>query len=311
MNEITNWILGLTIDKKEDIMLEKLIAAAREKNIPVYAIAEAEREDDIRVEKGIPGNLCNNLYSVSKNFTATAVGILIDRKRLRLTDDLWGLFHGAYPGMPEEWKYVTVRHVLTQTVGLSRGFLDVDVEDTALYPSDDYLQMVFDCPFDCAPGVRFCYSDSNYYLASRIVSAACGEELSAFLRREMFNPLGFTAPAWAMCPRGYAMGATGLFCSVKDMIKLGILYANGGVWKGQRILSEKWVREASEPHAEGRYGYSFWTNEGAPYYSCGGMFGQTIFIPREKGKSVIAWAAYDTNGSLAPLTALAGEYYHG
>lgn len=292
-------------------MIEKLIAAAREKEIPVYSIAVAENEDDIRVEKCVPGNLCNNLYSISKNFTATAVGILTDRKQLRLTDDMWSLFHGTYPNMPEEWKFVTVRHVLTQTVGINRGFLDVDVEDTSLYPTDDYLKMVFDRPFAYAPGARFCYSDSNYYLASRIVSAVCGEELSDFLRRELFNPLGFTAPGWAMCPRGYAMGATGLFCSVKDMIKLGILYANGGVWKGTRILSEEWVREASKPHADGRYGYSFWMNGDAPYYNCGGMFGQKIFIPRERGKSVIAWAAYDTKGALAPLVELAEAYYRG
>lgn len=291
------------------MIFEKMTELIREKNLPVYTLAAAASEDDIRTETCSPAHLCNNIYSVSKNFTATAAGILFDRGQLRLTDDMWSLFHGSYKNMPEEWKYITVRHVLTQTIGIDRGFLDVDVEDTSLYPTDDYLKMVFELPLVHAPGTRFCYSDSNYYLASRIVHAACGEEMTSFLRRELFNPLGFTAPAWMFCPHGHAMGATGLFCSVKDMIKLGILYANGGVWNGQRILSEKWVEEATKPQVEGRYGYSFWMNSDAPWYTCGGMFGQKILIPRKKGKKIIAWSAYDRNHAVDALVGMADAYY--
>jgi len=136
--------------------------------------------------------------------------------------------------------------------------------------------------------------------------------LFQFLRRELFNPLGFTAPAWAVCPNGHAMGATGMFCSVKDMIKLGVLYANGGTWKGQRIISEEWIKEASLPHAAGWYGYSFRMNGDAPWYGCGGMFGQKMFIPREKGKAVIAWSAYDADedsDSTDVLIPMIDEYY--
>ncbi|MBE6931334.1 MAG: serine hydrolase [Ruminococcaceae bacterium] len=293
------------------MILDKLTDEIRARSLPVYAVAAASCEDDIRVERCFPGNLCNNLYSVSKNFTATAVGMLADRGKLSLEDDVWSLLHGMNPDMPQEWKNVTVRHVLTQTIGTDRGFLDVDVEDTALYPTQDYLKMVLEHPFSHAPGEHFRYSDSNYYLASRIVHAASGERLFDFLQRELFNPLAFTAPAWACCPQGHAMGATGLFCSVQDMIKLGILYANGGVWRGQRLLSEAWVQEASRPYAEDRYGLSFWTSEQNAWYNCGGMFGQKIFIPRKPGREVIAWAAYDTNQATAPLVSMVEAYYRG
>lgn len=52
------------------------------------------------------------------------------------------------------------------------------------------------------------YSDSNYYLASRIAAKAAGERLQDFLARELFLPLGFQGWAWAVCPYGHAMGAT-------------------------------------------------------------------------------------------------------
>ena len=128
-------------------MIEKLIEAAKKSNAPVYYIAEAEDETNIRVGRCMPGNLCGNIYSVSKNFTATAVGILLDRKMVSLYDDVWSIFHKDYPSMQEAWKYVTVKHVLTQSIGISGGFLDVDVEDAESYPTGDYLSMVFDRPF--------------------------------------------------------------------------------------------------------------------------------------------------------------------
>ena len=95
------------------------------------------------------------------------------------------------------------------------------------------------------PGEKMVYSDSNYYLASRIVAAVSGKKLQDFLLENLFNPLCFQGTGWATCPRGHAMGATGLFIRTEEMLRFGALYLNGGMWEGRRLLSEDWVAKAT------------------------------------------------------------------
>jgi len=64
----------------------------------------------------------------------------------------------------------------------------------------------------------------------------------AFCRENIFQPLGFREAAWGCCPPEHAIGATGLYIRVNDMIKLGAVYLNCGTYRGKRILSEGWVK---------------------------------------------------------------------
>ncbi len=284
-------------------MLQQLANVAREQALPVYTLAEfhAGRTE---LETIHPSHAASNLYSVSKNFTATAVGMLCDDGALTLDTSVYDLFHAARPDCGEDWKRVSVAQVLTQTVGIGAGFLDIDSEDIAAYDTDDFLHLVFSAPFVYNPGEKMVYSDSNYYLASRIVTAACGEPLQEFLRRRLFAPLGFQSWGWAVCPQGYAMGATGLFARVQDMVKFGRLYLDGGVWQGERLLSERWVREATAAYTGlgpgQRYGYSFWKVDDSAAYHCAGMLGQVIFIDPAAGR-VVAWQAYDPDNRAGVL----------
>lgn len=279
--------------------MQEMIDFIHEHKLNIYSLTMIENgEESSRVING--ANACNDIYSVSKNFTATAIGILCDRGKLSLTDTVWDIFHDEYPKhCTELWKSVTVEHVLTQTIGISAGFLDIDVEDVRTYTSRDYMEMVLSAPLPYAPGEKMVYSDSNYYFASRIAAKAAGERLQDFLQRELFEPLEFQGQAWACCPLGHAMGATGLFIRVCDMAKFGQLYLQNGEWKGQQILSQRWVREATVPRFTENYGYSFWM-QGEGRYACGGMYGQNILIfPRSN--AVVAWQAYDPEGKVGSL----------
>ena len=282
------------------ISMDALLDMIRQNNLPVYKLTYIENGVE-RTETVTPANDCNDIYSISKNFTATAIGILIDRGQLSLTDTVWDLFHADYPAeCTGKWKDVTVEHVLTQTIGIDHGFLDIDAEDVRSYPSDDWLAFALSSPLVYRPGEKMVYSDSNYYLASRIAAKAAGERVQDFLQRELFTPLRFQGHAWACCPHGHAMGATGLFLRVPDMAKLGQLYLQDGVWEGKRILSTRWVREATVPRFVEQYGYSFWMN-GEGRYSCGGAYNQIVLVLPRKN-TVVAWQAYDPEGRCGMLS---------
>ena len=292
-------------------MLKQFIEIAKQYHVPAYAVTII-RDGVSETACITPANDCNDIYSISKNFTATAIGMLCDRGILSVNDTIYDILSPLYPDMPTVWRECTIAHVLYQTTGIEHGFLDIDVEDARAFGADWLHYTLFDHAPTVKPGTLYRYSDSNFYLLSRVFARASGEEMMHFLQREFFVPLGFQGQAWAVCPAGHAMGGTGLFLRVPDMAKLGQLYLQGGVWDGKRILSEEWCREATRLRVavdENRgYGYSFWKETAHPTeFHCGGMNGQAIRIYPEKNL-VIAWQGHDHNAMIGKFFALADKF---
>ncbi len=228
---------------------------------------------------------CSNCYSVSKSFTATAVGIASDLGLLSVDDPIVKHLGDCLPASHDpKLGEVQLRHLLTQTMGLGQGFLFEP--DRYTHNTDDFIGLSLSAPLPHSPGNAFVYSNSTYYLLACIVEKVSGLPLDLFLRKHLFSPMDISAFAWERCPMGHAMGATGLYLSTRDILKLGILYLNGGEWEGRRLLSEDWVRTATRPDPlvtpEAPTGYSFWLNpEGG--YRCAGANGQSVVVLPEKG----------------------------
>lgn len=240
-------------------------------------------------EKGIQAhrfqicNNCNNSYSVAKVFVVTALGLLWQKRQLDVGDSIYDLFKDRYVDDVESaWQLATIEHAMTHKLGFDEGFLDIDVEDVNAYSSDDYLQLVLTHPLRYLPGTHSQYSDAAYYLLSRIVSQVAGETMDALLFRCIFRPMGFQEVAWSRCPHGYPMGATGLYISSEDMVKLGALYLNGGIYNGQRLLSKEWVDKVIENE------YELHSMTPGGLIGKGGMYGQALIFS-QKARFAVAW----------------------
>ncbi len=238
-------------------------------------------------------NTCNNSYSIAKAFTMTAIGLLQDDGRLKVEDPI-SQFLPLTHGCAKVWHSVTIEHALTHTIGFTAGFLDIDLEDVQSYPSPDYLDIIFSHPLAYQPGTHAVYSDAAYYLLARIVLAAGGKELDEVLRERLVNPLEFRQIAWSRCPLGHPIGATGLYVSAEDMVKLGWLYGNGGKWQDRQILSEYWVKQAL------RRGYEFRPVQNTRLYAKGGLFGQMLLFDPEQHLAC-GWHSFDAESSNKPL----------
>jgi CubicO group peptidase (beta-lactamase class C family) len=194
-----------------------------------------------------PANLANNSYSVSKIFTAAAIGFLVDDGKISLNDLLTDILkdeiHTTYD---PQWDKVTVEHALAHKMGLQGLGLDLDSDDISTYGTKDFLTYVFTHALTDEPGTVYNYSDTAYYLLSRVVSKITGQRMDDFLMDRLFRPLDYAEVAWSTCPYGYPMGGTGLYLRTHDMLKLAVLYLNLGVWEGKRILSENWIRTSLE-----------------------------------------------------------------
>lgn len=267
-------------------MIEVYKQRALEKKLNIYFICEGDKDYNIVKETVVPGNPTCNCYSVAKAFTVTAIGLLYD-KGLISTDMLLMDVLGKYKpkNIDEKWMRVTIHDVLTHKVGFGCGMLDIDCEDASLYPSFDYLDIVLNTKLKYEPGTVYQYTDAAYYLLSRVVSELANTDLENFLRPILMEKMKFKELAWSKCPFGYSMGATGLYIRTEDMIKLGILYLNKGIWMNERILSEEWINIVLEN------GYEF-THIKNGWYGKGGMRGQLLAFNPDNGK-VVACHSYE------------------
>ncbi len=252
----------------------------------IYRVCEMDTQYHLRETELIPANPTGDVYSVAKLFTVTAFGICVDRGLLSPDDrflDVMGmeLVQDADP----KWGEVTLHMLLKHQWGIgTHGLLDIDAQDASLYPSRDYLSLVLKEPLPLVLGEERCYTDAAYYLLSRAIERVSGVTVFELLRRPLMEIMDFGEYAWSSCPWGHTMGATGLFLRCRDMVKIGVLYLNGGLWKGERILSRDWCRTVLER------GYELTQREDG-WYCKGGMHGQIIAIHPQKQLSV-AWMGF-------------------
>lgn len=255
----------------------------------MHRIAEYCEGGKIEQIQLCPSTPCQNIYSIAKVFTGAAVGMLADRGVLSTDDTVVELLGDLCPASYNRlWKETTVHMLLTHHVGLPGGFMDIDCIDANTF-CDDYLAYVMNHPLREDHGTQYCYTDASHYLLSCIVENLTGMPLDNFLWKELFHPLAFRDAAWSRCPKGHVIGSTGLHLRVEDMIKLGALYLQGGVWQGKRLLSEKWVETVFARR------YEFAPIGIGSICQKGGMLGQNLMIMPEQ-RRVIAWQAADGMG---------------
>lgn len=126
------------------------------------------------------------LASVTKQFTAMAIMILAQRKKLSYEDRLTDFF----PGFPEYGKQISVRHLLNHTSGLI-AYEDV-MDDNATTPlnDQDVLELMKQQNHThFPPGTQYRYSNGGYVLLGLIVEKASGTSFPEFLRKSIFAPL--------------------------------------------------------------------------------------------------------------------------
>ncbi len=245
--------------------------------------------DEIIHERLLPHSNCGNCYSVAKTFVSTAIGMLWDEGKLDVNDPILKFF-GKIPGMDSRWEAVTVDCALRHRIGFEEGFLDIDVEDVNAYPTDDYLKIILSHPLPLEPDSEYRYSDAAFYLLARLVERVAGKDVELFLAERLFRPAHFREYAWSRCPLGHPIGATGLYLRADDMVKLGAIYACGGVYEGKRYLSGEWIRLAYERQYELHPHNPFEETENPEWMAKGGMYGQMLMIHKTQ-PIALAWHA--------------------
>ena len=179
--------------------------------------------------------------SISKQFAALAVMLLVEDGTLHLDDSLsrW------IPEVPADWSAITIRHVLTHTSGLKDFDGGPDISYGREWSVPDYIAMIAKYPLEFAPGTRLAYTSSGYPLLGLVVQAAAGESYEAFVTRRVFRPAGLTRTrfnhtddATPVRAQGYVDSAGLLHTGVKG--RPGILAPSGGILSTARDMAQ-WI----------------------------------------------------------------------
>lgn len=271
--------------------LDTFETCIQQHNINIFRVGEMNGDCVEHVRCFMQNNPCQNVYSVAKAFTVTAVGLLADKGRLSVDEIITDVLEEEIPKTCAPiWYSTTIDMLLRHQVALPKGFLDIDCQDANTF-GQDFLTYIltYPIPQDAVPD--YSYTDGAFYLLSRAVEKRAGMSLDNFLWKELFYPLGCGEAAWSHCPKGHAMGATGLYIRVEDMLKLGRLYLDGGVWKGQRIFSQQWADKVRS------CGYELKNVGIGEAFGKGGMRGQMLLVIPETDR-VVAWQGYVTSPTI-------------
>lgn len=225
------------------------------------------------------------LYSLSKSFTSTAVGMAIAEGKLSLDDTVLSFFPDDAPAEPSEFlQAMRVRDLLT----MSTGHHEADIQEFSFTATDEPLTKKFlAMPVAHKPGTHFVYNTPATYMCSAIVQKVTGEKVLDYLRPRLFEPLGIENPTWGESPQGVTLGGFGLSVRTEDIAKFGQLYLQKGRWQDRQLLPASWVEAAtsrqvsngSNPESdwEQGYGYQFWRCRHG-FYRADGAFGQYVIV---------------------------------
>jgi hypothetical protein len=214
-------------------------------------------------------------HSMTKSVTACAIGMLVDAGRLTLDQKVAPLFPEVAIDPDSRAARMTVEDLLTMRSGQGTEVSGSIWRGIAT----SWIAEFFRIPFDHEPGTTYVYSSAASYMLSAIVARVTGQTIHDFLKPRLFDPLGITNIRWDVGPDGINPGGNGISFTTADGLKLGILHAQRGLWQGRRILSERWVAEATRIHTGepgDQYGYHWVVGDG--YFAMLGVFVQMVRV---------------------------------
>lgn len=230
----------------------------------------------------------HGLQSHSKTYAATAIGIAYTEGIVKLDERIIDIFPEYAPEQPSEnLKRLTVHDVLCMGCGM----------DEMPMATEHWIRDFLHTPVNHTPGTTYMYNSVGSSILSAIIVKKTGMSMHEYLKPRLYDKIGIFSDnhRWMKMPDGCEVGGGGLFATTEDNLRLMKLYADGGVWEGERILDDEYVKRATtlqnESATEAKnnplakdnfvgYGYQIWMCRPNGVYRADGAMGQfTIVVP--------------------------------
>jgi len=242
-----------------------------------------------------------NIKSASKSILGLLTGIAIEKGFIPSVDEPINTYFPEYfESNPDSLKEsITIRNLLTMKTGLrstsSRNY-------GAWVISDNWVEYALEQDFVSEIGGRMVYSTGTSHLLSVIISKAAEMSTKEFAEKYFFGPLKIRVGGWDKDPQGNYMGGNNMALKPRDLLKIGQLMLDEGVYNDEQIVSKNWIEESFGTYTYSNYnpygyGYQWWNQKIGGYqtFFAWGNGGQYIFvIPEIEAVVVITSSTLNT-----------------
>jgi CubicO group peptidase (beta-lactamase class C family) len=300
--KVTN-SFDLQIDKFELAKITKLILSDTIPNIHSLLILKDnhliyenyfEGEDEkVGKKLGYISHSANDLHdcrSITKSITSACIGIAVTKGLIENIDDpIYPYFKQEYQNkFDDKKKKITIRNLLTMTSGLKWNedisYRDPRNTELRMDISTDPIDFILGRPMVHEPGETWNYNGGNTQLLADIIKSVSGLSIDKFAEKELFEPLGINRYEWMTLTDNMPAAASGLRLTSRDLLKIGMLYMNNGLWNKKILINPEWInlslnseiRRSSTKDTNAGYGFQFWTSEEM-------INGKAIYIQEAKG----------------------------
>jgi len=225
-------------------------------------------------------------WSMAKSFINAMVGILVKQGKMDITS----------PVGIDEWKMderskITLNDIMQMQSGLkwNEDYGNRSDVTLMLHCESDMSHFAMDQPAKYPAGTHWYYSSGATNIISYLIRKQFSNDSSyyVFANNQLFNRIGAPDAVFEVDPTGTRVGSSYLYATTRDYARFGLLFENDGVFNGDRILPEGWVKYTTSvaSASNGVYGSFFWLNRGhslpsvpEDMYACDGHDGQHIYI---------------------------------
>lgn len=282
------------------------------------------QNDRLIIEEYYKGYLVNkphDLRSVTKSIRSILLGIAIDKGFIEDVNDpilKYIKTHTPQKNIDKRKKNITIKNLLTMSSGLDCNDWDSTSkgQEDRVSRKKDWIQYTLDLPMLNKPGTVSNYCSMGTVLIAEIISQSSGMPIDKFAEKYLFTPLKITNVNWGhtTSSKNVISSAKRLYMTSRDLAKIGQLILNNGAWKGNKVVSKKWIEESTTTQTKitkVAYGYLWWNipfkvNQGLVFSKTAtGNGGQYIMIiPELKMVAVFTGGAYNSQEDKLPFALL-------
>ncbi|MGE5393319.1 MAG: serine hydrolase domain-containing protein [Candidatus Saccharibacteria bacterium] len=234
-------------------------------------------------------------WSMAKSITNALVGVMVKEGKMELKQPV---------NLPEwqndDRKQIKLNDLMQMQSGLqwNEDYGARSDVTLMLYNEPDFARYTFSRPLEYPIGSKWLYSSGSTNIISYLIRKAINNDADyfAYAKTHLFDKIGMTSALFEVDASGTQVGSSYLYATARDFARFGLLYLQDGMFNGERILPESWVKYTTTPgsHTKGEYGALFWLNRAKYYpsapedmFSCDGHDGQQIFIIPSKELVVV------------------------
>jgi CubicO group peptidase (beta-lactamase class C family) len=227
-------------------------------------------------------------WSAAKSFVSTLIGIAIDEGLIPDVNVKMSTFFPEWAN--DQRRDIRLEDVLWMQSGLKfrEEYVDATSEIVQLFAAADANAYVRSLPYDRPPSSNWYYSSGDSQLLGAVIQGVVGKPAGDWAKEKIFDPLGMAPTDWWKEGSGHTTTYCCIDTPTRQFAKFGLLALREGNWDGNRIVSQKWIQQASRTLATHNPGYAYqWWTQGSlkddipeypDLYWADGLDQQKIFV---------------------------------